>query len=82
LIILWHTDLRALGSLGLLREDVDRNFTITEQGELLRKDDPRTLRGIALLEEGNEHYAIWKHLPAMIIDGKQNAFLREYGKAI
>jgi hypothetical protein len=82
LIILWHTDLRALGSLGLLREDVDRNFTITEQGELLRKDDPRTLRGIALLEEGNEHYAIWKHLPAMIIDGKQNAFLREYGKKL
>jgi predicted transcriptional regulator len=74
--------LRALGSLGLLREDVDRNFTITEQGELLRKDDPRTLRGIALLEEGNEHYAIWKHLPAMIIDGKQNAFLREYGKKL
>ena len=74
--------LRALGSLGLLREDVNRNFTITEQGELLRKDDPRTLRGIALLEEGNEHYAIWKHLPSMIIGGKQNAFLREYGKKL
>ena len=74
--------LRALGSLGLLREDEDRNFSITEQGELLRKDHPRTLRGIALLEEGDEHYAIWKHLPAMIIDGKQNAFLREYGKKL
>ena len=35
-----------------------------------------------MLEEGNEHYAIWKHLPAMIIDGKQNAFLREYGKKL
>ena len=74
--------LRALGSLGLLREDEDRNFSITEQGELLRKDHPRTLRGITLLEEGDEHYAIWKHLPAMIIDGKQNAFLREYGKKL
>ena len=74
--------LRALGSLKLLEEDLDRNFTITEQGELLQKDHPRTLRGIALLEEGIEHYSIWKHLPAMIIEGKQNAFLREYGKKI
>jgi len=35
-----------------------------------------------LLEEGHEHYALWKHLPAMIKDGKQNAFLREYGQKI
>ncbi|HJU79074.1 MAG TPA: hypothetical protein VJ599_05870 [Nitrososphaeraceae archaeon] len=49
---------------------------------MLRKDHPRTLRGIALLEEGNEHYAIWKHLPPMIIDGKQDAFLRETGKKL
>ena len=74
--------LRALSSLELLEEDLDRNFTITEQGELLGKDHPRTLRGIALLEEGIEHYSIWKHLPAMIIDGKQNAFPREYGKKL
>jgi predicted transcriptional regulator len=74
--------LRALGSLDLLREHADRCFSVTEQGELLGKDHPRTLRGIALLEEGNEHYAIWKHLPAMIIDGKQDGFLREYGKKL
>jgi hypothetical protein len=74
--------LRALGSLDLLREDADRSFSVTEQGELLGKDHPRTLRGIALLEEGNEHYSIWKHLPAMIIEGKQDAFLREYGKKL
>lgn len=35
-----------------------------------------------LLEEGEEHYALWKHLPSMITDGKQNAFLREYGKKL
>lgn len=44
--------LRALGSLGLLRENANRNFLITAQGELLGKDHPQTLRGIALLEEG------------------------------
>jgi predicted transcriptional regulator len=74
--------LRALGSLGLLREGVNRDFTITPQGEFLRKDNPKTLRGIALLEEGPEHYALWKHLPTMIKDGKQNAFPREYGQKL
>jgi len=58
--------LRALSSLGLLREGINHEFSITAQGELLRKDHPQTLRGIALLEEGHEHYALWKHLPAMI----------------
>src|SRR5688500_5400477 len=47
--------------------------------ELLQKGHPQTLREVILLEEGPEHYAIWKHLPAMIKDGQQNAFLSEYG---
>jgi len=71
--------LRALGSLELLREDKDRTFSLTETGELLRSDHPQTLRGVTLLEEGPEHYALWKHLPAMVCDGKQNAFVREFG---
>jgi O-methyltransferase domain len=66
--------------LGFLKEEPDRTgFSITPQGELLRKDHPQTLRGVILLEEGPEHYAIWRHLPAMIKGGKQNAFVREFG---
>ena len=71
--------LRALGSLELLREGKDRTFSLTEAGELLRSDHPQTLRGVTLLEEGPEHYALWKHLPTMVQDGKQNAFVREFG---
>jgi hypothetical protein len=71
--------LRALASLGFLKEGNDRTFSISRQGELLQKDHPQTLRDIILLEEGPEHYALWKHLPAMIENGQQNAFLREYG---
>ena len=71
--------LRALGSLGFLKEEDDHRFSISSQGKLLQKNHPQTLRGVTLLEEGPEHYAIWKHLPAMIKDGQQNAFLREYG---
>src|SRR5262245_4470077 len=72
--------LRALASLGLLREQVGRSFSLTPAGEYLRADHPETLRGITLLEEGPEHYAIWKHLPNMIRDGRQGGFMREFGR--
>lgn len=71
--------LRALASLGLLAEDGLHRFTITETGELLRSDHPRSLRDRALLNGGTEHYVIWRHLTDLVRDGKQNAFLREFG---
>lgn len=71
--------LRALGSLGLLNEDTNRSFSLTDASEFLRTDHPESLRGMALLEEGPEHYAVWNHLCAMIRDGKQDGFLREFG---
>ncbi|HKO64874.1 MAG TPA: methyltransferase, partial [Candidatus Nitrosocosmicus sp.] len=75
--------LRSIASLGFLKEeDQGRKFSITTSGELLRKDHPHTLQGVLLLEEGPEHYQIWKHLSRMIIDGKQNAFSSEYGNNI
>lgn len=72
--------LRALGALGLLWEQEGRRFSLTEAGCYLLSDHPQTLRGVTLLEEGPEHYALWKHLPEMIRDGKQNAFVREFGR--
>lgn len=77
--VLTYRLLRALSSLGFLKEEDSHEFSITSQGEYLKKDHPHTLRDIILLEEGPEHYAIWKHLPAMAKDGQQNAFLREFG---
>ncbi len=72
--------LRSIASLGFLKEEDDgRSFSITTLGDLLRKDHPQSLQGVLLLEEGPEHYQIWKHLPRMIKDGQQNAFLSEYG---
>jgi O-methyltransferase domain/Dimerisation domain len=72
--------LRALGALDLLREEDGRRFSITEAGRYLLSDHPQTLRGVTLLEEGPQHYALWKHLPDMIRDGVQNAFVREFGR--
>jgi predicted transcriptional regulator len=74
--------LRALASMGFLAEKEGQNFAITTLGELVRKDHPQTLRGVVLLEEGPEHYAIWKHLVTMVRDGNQDAFVREYGVRI
>ncbi len=72
--------LRALGALDLLREQEGRRFSLTEAGQYLLADHPQTLRGVTLLEEGPEHYALWKHLPEMVRNGQQNAFVREFGR--
>lgn len=72
--------LRALASIELLEEQKDRMFRLTPEGRFLLKDHPESLAAVALLEEGPEHYALWKHLPAMIRDGGQNAFVREFGR--
>jgi len=74
--------MRALGSLGLLHEDHSRTFALTPMGERLCRDHPHTLRGVALLEEGPEHYAAWKHLLALITEGQQDAFGREFGQPV
>ena len=72
--------LRALASLGLLNELPGHNFNLTECGAVLRTDAPGSLRYMAILEGGPEHWAIWKHVPAMVRNGRQNAFMREYGE--
>ncbi|HXH14460.1 MAG TPA: methyltransferase [Alphaproteobacteria bacterium] len=74
--------LRALGSLGLLHEDRHRAFSLTAGGQLLRADHPQTLRGVVLLEEGPEHYAVWKHLCDPVREGKPDGFVREFGHPV
>jgi O-methyltransferase domain/Dimerisation domain len=74
--------MRALGSLELLHEDTTKTFSLTPMGTQLCRDHPHTLRGMALLEEGPEHYAAWKHLPTLIITGQQDAFVREFGQPV
>jgi hypothetical protein len=72
--------LRAQTSLGLLSEDAAGGFVLTGMGDLLRSSHPGSLAAMARLEEGPQHYALWKHLPAMVKDGAQNAFMREFGR--
>lgn len=74
--------LRALASIGLLEESNDQRFSITAAGELLQEDHPDSLQGVALLEEGPTHYAIWKHLPDIVREGEPNGFQREFGHSV
>jgi O-methyltransferase domain/Dimerisation domain len=71
--------MRGLASIGLLAEDDRRGFRLTEAGILLRENDPHSLKAMALLEEGPEHYAAWKHLVPILHDGRQDGFQRELG---
>ena len=74
--------MRALGSLELLKEDNTRTFSLTPMGELLHRDHPQTLRGMTLWEEGPLTYSAWKHLPDLIKEGKQEGFVREFGRPL
>ena len=74
--------LRALGSLGLLNERPDGAFELTERGTVLTDDHPRSLRGVALLEESPEHYALWTYLPEFVRTGEQGAFEEVHGHRI
>ena len=71
--------LRALAAIGLLVENEAKAFRLTTGGALLRADHPRSLRAMALLNQGPESYAAWKHLIPIIRDGRPNGFLREFG---
>jgi DNA-binding IclR family transcriptional regulator len=72
---LLHRLLRALTSLGLLKETTEGGFTLTEHGALLCSDVVGSLRYLAMLEGGLEHRAIWERVPLSIKDGQQNASL-------
>jgi hypothetical protein len=74
--------MRALGALGLLVEDGARRFRATPVGAHLFADHPESVRAMALLEEGPEHYAIWRHLCDIVRDGGPNGFEREFGRPI
>ncbi|MCC8939456.1 hydroxyneurosporene methyltransferase [Bradyrhizobium sp. Arg68] len=71
--------MRAQAALGLLIEDHKRCFMLSATGALLRDDAKPSLKHMARLAEGPQHYAIWSHLPDVVRDGKQDAFEREFG---
>lgn len=74
--------MRALGSIGLLRERPLDRFALTPEGEVLTADHPESLRGMALLEEGPQHYRAWLHLCDIVRDAGRDGFRREFGRPL
>ena len=71
--------LRAMASMGLLAERQNLVFELTPEGKTLLATHPQSLRAVALLQEGPEHSAIWKHLPNIVREGLPHGFEREFG---
>ena len=74
--------LRASASIGLLTEDDNHGFRLTETGALLREDHPHSLRAMAVLEAGPQQGAIWKHLVPIVREGGPEGFRREFGAPV
>jgi hypothetical protein len=70
--------LRALAGLGIVEELDDREFTLTELGELLRTDAPNSLRGFAVMVGSPWHRRAWTDLADSVRTG-ESAFTRLFG---
>lgn len=74
--------LRALASVGVFVEDDQRRFAQTPLSETLRSDTPGSLRWMAMVELGQEHFPAWGNLMHSVKTGeiafdhlfKQNAW--------
>lgn len=65
--------LRTCASLGLATMDEDGRFAGTPLLDLLRKDHPQSLRGLALSQAAPGHWNSWAYLPEAIRSGEAQA---------
>jgi hypothetical protein len=73
--------LRALASLGILREAEDRRFSLAELGEPLRADAPGSLRGWVRLQGRDSIWRSWGNLTNAVRAG-ENSFRALHGMDI
>jgi hypothetical protein len=73
--------LRALASVGVLHEEDDRRFTLTETGEILRSDVPGSLAGWAAYVGRPSSWNSWGALLHSVRTG-ENAFRHVHGETI
>jgi hypothetical protein len=70
--------LRALASVGVLREGDGRTFSLTEAGYDLRSDSPTTIAGWASFNGTAEYWTAWGELEHSVRTG-ENAFRHVFG---
>jgi ubiquinone/menaquinone biosynthesis C-methylase UbiE len=62
--------LRALASVGVFADDGQGRFTQTPLSETLRSDTPGSLRAMAIVELGQEHFPAWGNLMHSVKTGE------------
>src|SRR5262245_851383 len=62
--------LRALASVGVFTDDGQGRFAQTPLSETLRSDTPGSLRALAIVELGQEHYPAWGNLMHSVKTGE------------
>jgi len=70
--------MRALAEVGVLTEDDDNRFGLTDTGQLLRSDVPGSFRAMAILLGRQWHHTAWASLARNVRTG-ESAFLKVYG---
>jgi hypothetical protein len=73
--------LRALASVGILREEAHRRFALTPLGDGLRSDAPESLAAWAAFVGRPYGWQAWAHLPHSVQTG-ENAFRHAHGVGI
>jgi hypothetical protein len=76
-----HRVLRALGALGVLREEDDGRFSLTEIGDCLRADAREPVGGWAAYVGLPSHFAAWANLLHAVRTG-ENAFGSVHGSTV
>jgi cyclopropane fatty-acyl-phospholipid synthase-like methyltransferase len=71
--------LRALSVTGLFVEPSPGRFGLTEAGQLLRADNPRSIQAYALFEGAWPHWSSWGHLGHSVRTG-ESAYRHLFGK--
>jgi hypothetical protein len=70
--------LRALAAVGVLHEDEDDRFSLTQLGDCLRRDSPDSLAAWAVFVGSPHHWTTWGHLLDGIRSG-ENVFKSLHG---
>lgn len=61
--------MRAAASVGVLRYEGDRRFSLTGQGHLLRTGLPGSMRALTLTQTGRSHWQSWTMFPESVRQG-------------
>lgn len=72
--------LRALGHYGVLREQDNRQFSMTSVGHLFTSESPHPVREAVRLFRSPEWIAAMLHLPDIVEDGNRDGFEREFDR--